>query len=382
MGGQARRAQKETTAKETRRCVSCSPNARPFRCNVGLSPDKTNKLSWQPPKSHSPTCPTLPHVAGGSPSVPSARRLEDLTKPITASSEAWRERKQEEKYAAVASRSIHRPEKQQSVDVSTVVDRLYKTQRASKAMAMAAQQRQQATAVAGGGGGGGGGGSQMPAWGSPAASQPLPRRAAPTAKAAARRPSAGESGSSPSLRVPAPKQQQQQQKEQQKKEQQKEQPQPQPRVRGRRKVAPTAAAAAVVLEEAEPPEPTTRTVTEDEPAPEPEPEPEPELELELENTGGDAADETAADTSSDGDGDGGGGGGGTITVEVPVGVSAGDTISVELADGREVDIEVPQGLAAGDVRAKMVALCVCVCATFFSQTTIYDALPRQARDEP
>ena len=35
-------------------------------------------------------------------------------------------------------------------------------------------------------------------------------------------------------------------------------------------------------------------------------------------------------------------------VTVPEGVSGGDTITVELPDGRELDVDIPEGLVAGD----------------------------------
>jgi hypothetical protein len=107
------------------------------------------------------------------------------------------------------------------------------------------------------------------------------------------------------------------------------------RVKGRTKVRTPS-----VVEEAEPPETAklhsgislqheaeaeagaeinieVETAPEPEPKPEPEPEPEPTANR-------------------------------ALAVEVPSGVHAGDTISIEMPDGQEIDVEIPEGLKSGD----------------------------------
>ncbi len=279
-------------------------------------------------------------AAGGSSSgVVSTRRLEELAKSTTAASEVWRAQKQEEGYAAVEKRSIHAPDKQKGVDVSDVVGRLYSPSPTEQSQSAASS-----PSIA----------RDLPAWGSPSASQPrkvAPARADRPPGAAARRkgkpkcePSLAEKEALSRLQrstrsslannksqdrrknksTPAPSHQVDQTSIPQV---------PMMRVKGRTKVRTPS-----VVEEAEPPETAklhsgislqheaeaeagAEMNIEVETAPEPEPKPEPEP-------------EPTANRA--------------LAVEVPSGVHAGDTISIEMPDGQEIDVEIPEGLKSGD----------------------------------
>jgi hypothetical protein len=281
---------------------------------------------------------------GGGSGVASTRRLEELAKPTTTALEVWRAQKQEEGYAAVAKRSIHAPDKQQGVDVSDVVGRLYSPSQSEQSQPAASATR------------------DLPAWGSPSASQPrrvAPARADRLPDAAVRR--RGKAKCEPSLaerealtrlqrstrsslandksRGRCKAKSRPLQSHQLNHTSNRAPQVPMMRVKGRTKLRTPS-----VIEEAEPPEiaklhsarqhetevevkasaddegsAEAEAKAEAEAEPEPEPEPEPK----------DAAK-------------------GALAVEVPSGVHAGDTISIEMPDGQEVDVEIPEGLNSGD----------------------------------
>lgn len=281
-------------------------------------------------------------AGGGRSSATSIRRLDELSKPIVSSSEVWRVQRQEETYAAVAKLSIHAPDKQQGVDVSGVVGRLYAPARSEPSVAVRSR--------------------DVPAWGSPAASQP---RRTPLAVAgcapqanggrAKCQPSVAEREALSRLRRPT-RSSLASDKSQGHRDDAKSratQPHRKPRtdnpaaklpmrVKGRTKLRTQAVASDVLVEEAEPPqnahlesgwvpqrdpdseaehqpEQQAQAEVEPEPAPKPEPEPEPEQAASI-----------------------------TLSVQVPSGVHAGDTIAIEMANGQQLDVEIPEGLGSGD----------------------------------
>eukprot|EP01043_Picozoa_sp_COSAG02_P018076 COSAG02_NODE_834_length_16653_cov_9.111977_5_plen_526_part_00 len=281
-------------------------------------------------------------AGGGGSCVVSTRRLEELAKSTTAASEVWRAQKQEEGYAAVEKQSIHAPDKQKGVDVSVVVGRLYSPSSTEKRKSVASTAK------------------GLPAWGSPSASQ---ARADRPPGAAARR--KGKAKCEPSLaeeealsRLQRSTRSSLANDKSQGRRKRKSRPTPSHqldhlsspqvpmlRVKGRTKVRTPSG-----VEEAEPPEISklhagVSLQHEAEAAAEAEAEGEAEAEAEAE-IGVEV--ETAPEPEPKPESEPEPPANEALAVEVPSGVHAGDTISIEMPDGREIDVEIPEGLKSGD----------------------------------
>ena len=230
---------------------------------------RARQAEWEAKQARKKSRSRTSRAAGSS--LASTGRLNELSKPTVLSTEVWRAQKLEEKYAAVAQRSIHAPEKQQRVDISNVVGRLYVPARS--------EQSQSAATVA----------SSLPAWGSPGASQPLQlspaqadRSVRPSGRAKSKQPTLAESEAlsrlQRSTRSSLASNESQNNRTTRSRPQalrtDKQAVKAPIRVKGRVKLrAPNllqSAATALAIEEAEPPQ--TAKV---QPEPEPEPEPEP-----------------------------------------------------------------------------------------------------------